>query len=105
MIGANEREQQYETSSSDNGILSRGFASGAHPQSIVHRSLMNYVATTYYALMRRDAKQVAEWNIQRIAPCHGDNIEGGDAQSAWKSAYKWFLRTRRRRVYFVGLRT
>jgi len=40
--------------------------------------------------MRRDAKRVAEWDIERIIPCHGDVIEEGGAE-AWASAYQWYL--------------
>jgi hypothetical protein len=40
--------------------------------------------------MRRDAKKVAEWDIERVVPCHGDVInEGG--KEAWTSTYEWFL--------------
>jgi hypothetical protein len=40
--------------------------------------------------MRRDAKRVAEWDIERIVPCHGDVIEEVGAE-AWSSAYQWYL--------------
>ena len=40
--------------------------------------------------MRRDAKRVAEWDIERIIPCHGDVIDGG-GNEAWASTYEWFL--------------
>ncbi|KAJ9610682.1 hypothetical protein H2200_005459 [Cladophialophora chaetospira] len=83
--------EQYKPSSSDTGPLSRGFATLAYPQSLFHRALLYYAATTDYSLMRRDAKKVAEWNVQRIVPCHGENIEGKKASEAWKSAYSWFL--------------
>jgi hypothetical protein len=52
---------------------------------------MYYIASVDYSLMRRDAKRVAEWEIQRIIPCHGDVLnEGG--QEAWASTYEWFLK-------------
>lgn len=50
-----------------------------------------YIATVDYSLVRRDAKAVAEWEIQRIIPCHGDVIEGG-GNEMWQEAYKWFLK-------------
>ena len=83
--------QQYPTSSNDYGILSWAFGSLVYPKSTVHRFLMYYIATTDYVLMRRDAKRVAEWDIERIVPCHGDNIEGSEAHESWVSLYSWFL--------------
>lgn len=50
-----------------------------------------YIATVDYALMRRDAKRVAQWQIARIIPCHRDVLEG-DGNDAWNSVYAWFLR-------------
>jgi hypothetical protein len=41
--------------------------------------------------MRRDAKKVAEWNVERIIPCHGDVLDSG-GNEAWASVYEWFLR-------------
>jgi hypothetical protein len=52
--------------------------------------LIYYIATVDFALMRRDAKRVAEWDIERIIPCHGDIIEENGAE-AWASAYQWYL--------------
>jgi hypothetical protein len=52
---------------------------------------MYYVATVDHSLMRRDAKRVAEWEIQRIIPCHGDVLEEG-GNDAWASIYEWFLK-------------
>jgi len=40
--------------------------------------------------MRRDAKKVAEWQIERIIPCHGDILDTG-GNEAWKMVYDWFL--------------
>lgn len=55
------------------------------------KRLTYYIATVDYALMRRDAKKVAQWQIVRIIPCHGDVLEG-DGNDAWNSVYAWFLR-------------
>jgi len=58
--------------------------------------------------MKRDAKTVAEWDFERIIPCHGvravvalppiihsnhfsqDVIEK-DGNKAWREAFKWYL--------------
>ncbi|KAI1792382.1 hypothetical protein LXA43DRAFT_1093625 [Ganoderma leucocontextum] len=40
--------------------------------------------------MRRDAKTVAQWDFDRIIPCHGDVIETG-GKNAWTQAYRDFL--------------
>jgi hypothetical protein len=53
--------------------------------------LIWYIATIDYSLVRRDAKRVAEWDIERVIPCHGDVIDGG-GNEAWASAYEWFIR-------------
>ena len=60
--------------------------------------------------MKRDVKTVADWNFERIIPCHGvraivalhpitrsnslslsqDVIEK-DGNKAWREAFKWYL--------------
>jgi hypothetical protein len=40
--------------------------------------------------MRRDAKRVAEWQIERIISCHGDVLDSG-GNEAWALVYEWFL--------------
>lgn len=82
--------EQYDTSSASKGSGSWAFAQVAHARSDWFRRLIWYIATVDYSLMRRDAKLVAEWDIERIVPCHGDVLDerGTDA---WKEAYKWFL--------------
>jgi hypothetical protein len=87
--------QQYHPSSSDQGPLSREFAKRAHPRSIWAKRLVYYIATVDYTLMRRDAKKVAEWQMDRIIPCHGDILESG-GNEAWASVYEWFLKGRAR---------
>ncbi|KAF3039019.1 hypothetical protein E8E12_007173 [Didymella heteroderae] len=82
--------EQYETSSAEQGIGSREFAKRAHPRSVWFRRLIYYIATVDYALMRRDAKRVAEWEIERIVPCHGDVVKE-DGAEAWASVYQWYL--------------
>lgn len=51
---------------------------------------MYYIASVDHSLMRRDAKRVAEWDIERIIPCHGDVLDQG-GNEAWASTYEWFL--------------
>lgn len=85
-----DTSQQYETSSADRGPGSREFSKQAHPRSVWFRRLIYYIAVVDFALMRRDAKRVAELDIEGIIPCHGDIIETGGAE-AWASAYQWYL--------------
>lgn len=89
MHGADQLKQ-YSPPSSEQGILSREFAKRAHPQSVWFRRLIYYVANVDYTLMRRDAKRVAEWDVERIIPCHGDVIEQ-KCDRAWREAYQWYL--------------
>jgi hypothetical protein len=83
--------QQYAPPSSEQGILSRGFAKHAHPRSVWFRRLIWYIATVDYTLVRRDAKKVAEWDVERIVPCHGDVLHTG-GNEAWAATYEWFIR-------------
>ncbi|KAH3908962.1 hypothetical protein HBI56_124790 [Parastagonospora nodorum] len=83
--------EQYSPPSSEQGLLSREFAKRAHPRSIWAKRLMYYIATVNHSLMRRDAKKVAEWDIKRVIPCHGDVIDDG-GNEAWSSTYEWFLK-------------
>jgi flavorubredoxin len=53
--------------------------------------LIYYIASVDHSLIRRDAKRVAEWDIERIIPCHGDVIDHGGSD-AWASTYEWFLK-------------
>jgi aminoglycoside/choline kinase family phosphotransferase len=55
------------------------------------KRLIYHIATVDYTLMRRDAKKVAEWQLERIIPCHGDVLESG-SNEAWASVYEWFLK-------------
>lgn len=45
--------------------------------------------------MCRDAKKVAEWDIERIIPCHGDVLDS-DGNAAWSALYEWYLQGRPR---------
>jgi len=61
----------------------------AGPDSGIHKNLVKGV-TTDKAAMKKSATVVANWDIQRIIPCHGDVIEK-DANKAWRSAFSNFL--------------
>ncbi|KAF2026012.1 hypothetical protein EK21DRAFT_92741 [Setomelanomma holmii] len=82
--------EQYSPPSSEQDIFSREFAKRAHPHSIWFKRLIYYIASVEYSLMRRDTKRVAEWEIERIIPCHGDVLDQG-GNAAWASTYDWFL--------------
>ncbi|KAI4946673.1 hypothetical protein J4E91_006844 [Alternaria rosae] len=82
--------EQYQPSSSHHGPLSREFAKRAHPRSIWAKRLVYHIATVDYTLMRRDARKVAEWQLERIIPCHGDVLNTG-VNEAWAMVYDWFL--------------
>ncbi|OLL24019.1 hypothetical protein NEOLI_003359 [Neolecta irregularis DAH-3] len=59
------------------------------PHSRLHRWLLMAGAKDK-AAMKRDASTVADWEFNRVIPCHGDIIETGGKQ-AWLSAYESFL--------------
>jgi hypothetical protein len=40
--------------------------------------------------MSKSARIVADWDFDRIVPCHGDVIEHG-ARVAWRKVYRDFL--------------
>lgn len=84
--------EQYPPSysSASQGPGSWAFSQVAHPYSLFFKCLIYFIATTDTRFMRRDAKRVAEWRVERVVPCHGDVINDGGAE-AWKAAYAWFL--------------
>lgn len=82
--------KQYTPSSAERGILSREFAKRAHPGSDWFKRLLFWIATVDYELMRRDVKRVAEWDFQRIIPCHGEVVEE-TGKEAWIETHRWFL--------------
>lgn len=59
------------------------------PYSWAHRRFVSSMGVDK-EIMRRDAKTVANWDFERIIPCHGDVIEK-DGNRAWREAYKVFL--------------
>jgi len=59
------------------------------PSSWAHKKLIASLGVDQ-AAMKRDAATVANWDFERIIPCHGDVIEK-DGNTAWREAYKAFL--------------
>jgi len=59
------------------------------PSSWLHQKLIDSLSVDRVA-MKRDATTVANWDFDRIIPCHGDVIEK-DGKKAWREAYKTFL--------------
>ncbi|KZV76834.1 hypothetical protein PENSPDRAFT_597855 [Peniophora sp. CONT] len=67
-----------------------GLFGGADPWSGLAQFLAKMLGKSDPEAMRRDAKTVAEWDFDRIIPCHGDVIEtrGNDG---WRTAYTHWL--------------
>jgi hypothetical protein len=59
------------------------------PSSWLHQRIIASLGVDKEA-MKRDAATVANWDFERIIPCHGDVIEK-DGKKAWRDAYKTFL--------------
>ncbi|KIK70265.1 hypothetical protein GYMLUDRAFT_34761 [Collybiopsis luxurians FD-317 M1] len=59
------------------------------PYSWFHSSFASSMGEDQEA-MKRDVKTVANWDFERIIPCHGDVIES-KGMAAWKAAYKSYL--------------
>ncbi|TDL23529.1 hypothetical protein BD410DRAFT_787372 [Rickenella mellea] len=59
------------------------------PHSWLHPWLTRFTSTNKVET-KRDASAVAEWDFDRIIPCHGDVIET-DGKNAWKAAFSPFL--------------
>ncbi|KAJ7698665.1 hypothetical protein B0H17DRAFT_1050341 [Mycena rosella] len=78
-------EQYSKTKSSGSVPLLRSF----RPSSWLHGKFASAMGDDK-AAMKRDVKTVADWDFQRIIPCHGDVIETGGKQ-AWLDAYKSYL--------------
>lgn len=60
-----------------------------NPWSYAHKRLV-WSGGSDKEAMKKDVKTVAEWDFERIIPCHGDVIEK-DANKAWREAFKWYL--------------
>ncbi|KAG2111792.1 hypothetical protein BD769DRAFT_1580765 [Suillus cothurnatus] len=59
------------------------------PDSWIHRAIIKSTAIDAEA-MRRDATTVANWDFDRIIPCHGDVIET-DGNRMWRALYNAFI--------------
>ncbi|KAI0945704.1 hypothetical protein AcW1_001863 [Taiwanofungus camphoratus] len=75
-------EQYSKSSQSANRPF---FAPNFEPFSSMHKEFTVGSGIDKEA-MRRDAHTVAQWDFDRIIPCHGDVIETG-GKEAWLSAY------------------
>jgi len=78
-------KEQYSKTKTSNMFLGMGLG----PSSWIHSQFIWSLGTDK-AAMKRDAKTVADWDFERIIPCHGDVIET-NAKQAWKDAFKAFL--------------
>ncbi|KZS99071.1 hypothetical protein SISNIDRAFT_472105 [Sistotremastrum niveocremeum HHB9708] len=78
--------EQYSQSSSS---ASLPFVGSLGPFGSVHKRLVSLVASDK-AAMKKEATTVANWDFDRIIPCHGDVIET-DGNKAWREAYKAFI--------------
>ncbi|KAG1868459.1 hypothetical protein F4604DRAFT_1775651 [Suillus subluteus] len=74
-------EQYSKSSSSVYGTIK--------PDSWFHRAIIKSTTTNAEA-MRRDATTVANWDFDRIIPCHGDVIET-DGNRMWRALYNAFI--------------
>ncbi|KAG2358288.1 hypothetical protein BDR07DRAFT_1295481, partial [Suillus spraguei] len=74
-------EQYSKSSSSAHGNMK--------PDSWIHRAFIKSMAVDAEA-MRRDATTVANWDFNRIIPCHGDVIET-DGNKMWRALYNAFI--------------
>ncbi|KAJ8585109.1 hypothetical protein M405DRAFT_825704 [Rhizopogon salebrosus TDB-379] len=59
------------------------------PDSWLHRTLIKGTTVDAKA-MRRDATTVANWDFDRIIPCHGDVIET-DGNKMWRALYRSYI--------------
>ncbi|KAJ6511346.1 hypothetical protein C8R47DRAFT_1296193 [Mycena vitilis] len=80
-------EQYSKTTSSGRIPLIGTF----NPSTWLDSKLASSIARDKRA-MERDAKTVADWDFDRIIPCHGDVIESGGKQ-AWLTAFKAYIKS------------
>jgi len=59
------------------------------PSSWIHQKIIVGLGVDK-AAMKRDATTIANWDFERIIPCHGDVIEK-EGKKAWRQAYQPFL--------------
>ncbi|KII91274.1 hypothetical protein PLICRDRAFT_173152 [Plicaturopsis crispa FD-325 SS-3] len=82
-------KEQYSKSKESGSIPLFSAFVGLNPSSWLHQKMVKSLGENVES-MRCDAKTVANWDFDRIIPCHGDVIEN-DGKKAWKEAYKFFL--------------
>jgi len=78
--------EQYSTSKPPRTIP---FIGNFTPESWIHKRFVSSMEVDKES-MRRDAKTVANWDFERIIPCHGDVVEK-DGNRAWRELYRKFL--------------
>lgn len=66
------------------------FIGNIDPYTAAHKRMMWRLGVDKEA-MKRDAKTVADWDFERIIPCHGDVIDK-DGNKAWRAAYEYYLK-------------
>ncbi|ESK96306.1 hypothetical protein Moror_7092 [Moniliophthora roreri MCA 2997] len=78
--------EQYSKSKSSGKVP---FFGNLTPYSWLHQKFAWSMGEDKEA-MKRDVKTVADWDFERLIPCHGDVIEK-DGKKAWIEAYKAYL--------------
>ncbi|CAG7849039.1 SubName: Full=Uncharacterized protein {ECO:0000313/EMBL:CCA67111.1} [Serendipita indica DSM 11827] len=66
------------------------FSLNFDPDSTLHKKFAQF-ATSDKAATKILAQRVAQWDFDRIIPCHGEVIETG-GKNAWKAAYEAFFK-------------
>ncbi|KIY74114.1 hypothetical protein CYLTODRAFT_416374 [Cylindrobasidium torrendii FP15055 ss-10] len=79
------KEQYSKTKSSGSFPLFKNL----NPYHNFHTKFLGNLAKDKVA-MKRDAQAVANWDFDRIIPCHGDVVETG-GKKAWQDVYKKIL--------------
>jgi len=65
-------------------------SSSFSPWSTFHKRFAWYMIVLNRDVMKREAREVANWDFDRIIPCHGEVVEK-DGNAAWKTAFQWYL--------------
>jgi len=79
------KEQYSKSNKYTFSLLTKTF----NPWSYAHKQAV-WSGGSDKEVMKKDAKTVAEWDFERIIPCHGDVIEK-DGNKAWRELFKWYL--------------
>ncbi|GAA5938645.1 uncharacterized protein JCM15063_005378 [Sporobolomyces koalae] len=79
--------EQYSKTTQRNSIP---FLSKVTPGSTAHKKMLWYLVSKNKQEMSRASKEVANWDFDRLIPCHGDVIETG-GKKAWLDTYADFI--------------